>query len=120
MLMRTFPLSAVLAGVAVLAACAALPTEACTDELRIQLGPRDTTVPVGASYQARIGLSSCGGREHLSDSFAWTAADPAVVRVDASTGRVTALASGETHVDVSGQRYGRLGSIRVTVRAPAP
>jgi uncharacterized protein YjdB len=117
---RTLHLIAVLAGAAILVACAALPTEACTHELRIRLGPQDTTVRVGATYQARVGLSSCGGRKQLSDSFTWTAADAAVVRVDASTGRVTALATGETRVTVEGERYGRLGSIRVTVQAAAP
>lgn len=111
---------AALAGAAILIACAAFPTEACTDELLIRLGPQDTTVRVGATYQARAGLSSCGGRKRLSDSFTWTAADAAVVRVDASTGRITALATGETRVTVDGTGYGRLGSIRVTVQAAAP
>ena len=116
MLTRPLRLSAVLIGAAILAACAASATGVCTDDLRIQLGPQDTTVRVGASYQARIALSTCGGRKQVLDSFVWTAANPAVVRVDAPTGRVTALAVGETRVDVAGERYGRLGGIRVTVQ----
>jgi hypothetical protein len=124
MLIHTLRLSAALACAALLTGCpgvspAGLGT-ACTDELRIHLAPRDTAVPVGAAYQASVALSSCGGREKLSDNFVWTAADPAIVRVNASTGRVTALAAGETHVAVEGDYYGRLGNIRVTVRPTAP
>lgn len=117
---RVLRLSAFVGGTAFLAACAAGPAEGlCTDELLIDFGPRDTTVRVGGSFHARIALSSCGGRVQLSDSFTWTAADPTVVQVDASTGRVTALAPGETTIAASGERYG-VWRVRVTVRATGP
>jgi hypothetical protein len=123
MLIHTLRLSSALACAALLTGCPASPTglrTACTDELHIHLAPRDTAVPVGAAYQASVALSSCGGRKKVSDTFVWTAVDPTIVRVNASTGRVTALAVGETHVAVEGDYYGRLGSIRVTVRPTAP
>ena len=87
----------------------------CTDELRIQLAPRDTSVVVGASFQARVSLSTCGGSKRLSDTFTWSSLDPTVVQVIASTGRVTAVAIGETTVNVVGARYGPVGGVRIMV-----
>jgi hypothetical protein len=99
-----------------LGACSVTPFgRDCTDELRIHLAPRDTGVVVGASFQASVSLSTCGGSKRLSDTFTWTSLDPAVVQVTASTGRVTAVATGETTVDVVGARYGPVGAIRITV-----
>lgn len=99
-----------------LAACSVTPFgQDCTDELRIQLAPRDTSVGVGASFQAGVSLSTCGGSKRLSDTFTWSSLDPAVVQVIASTGRVTAVAPGETTVSVVGARYGPVGDIRIIV-----
>jgi len=92
---------------------------ACTDELRIALAPRDTAVAVGEGFTPAVALSSCGGRNRLVDTFTWVARDPAVVSVDPATGRTTGRAPGETAVEVSGARYGRVGAVRVVVR-PGP
>jgi hypothetical protein len=90
---------------------------ACTDELRTDLQPRGTQqIAVGTGFTATITLSTCGGRERLSDTFTWSARDTLVVRVDATTGRVTGRAPGSTAVDVRGTRYGAVGTIPVTVR----
>jgi hypothetical protein len=114
---RILSLVALLACTAAVGSCDAVPmlTGACTHELAVRLAPLDTTVHVGEAYYGRAALSTCGGQKQLPDRFAWTAADPAIVQVDAS-GRIRALATGETEVTVSGERYGRLGTIRVTVR----
>jgi hypothetical protein len=87
----------------------------CTDELRIHLAPRDTSVVVGASFDARVSLSTCGGSKRVSDTFTWTSLDPGVVQVTAATGRVTAVAVGEATVEVVGARSGPVGSIRIIV-----
>ena len=89
----------------------------CTLELRAELSPRDTTLVVGASFTPSVALSSCGGRKRLTDSVTWAAADGAVVSVDPATGRTTARGVGETRVEATGARYGRVGGIAVTVRA---
>src|SRR5687767_11719952 len=87
----------------------------CTDELRVFLTPRDTSVVVAASFQARVALSTCGGSKALSDTFTWSSLDPNVVQVTASTGRVSAVGVGETTVNVVGARYGPVGGIRISV-----
>jgi hypothetical protein len=93
----------------------------CTQELRILLAPRETTLAVGQSFTAILELSTCGGFVKLSDSFAWSARNPAVADVDPRLRRITAKAQGVTSIDVSGRRYGSLGSIQVSVVAtPSP
>ena len=94
-----------------------LPGEACTLELRVDLRPPEQTIAVGQAFTATVELSSCGGRERLTDRFTWQARDPAVVDVDAATGRITGRAPGETLVEVVGRKYGRVGAVRVTVIA---
>jgi len=90
---------------------------ACTDELRTDLQPRgEQQIAVGTGFTATVALSTCGGRERLSDTFTWAARDTLVVRVDVATGRVTGRAPGSTAVDVRGARYGPVGTIPVTVR----
>jgi Bacterial Ig-like domain (group 2) len=93
------------------------PGRVCTLELRVDLRPPEQTITVGQTFTATVELSSCGGRERLSDSFAWQAQDPAIVEVDAAAGRITGKAPGETLVEVSGRKYGRVGVVRVTVTA---
>lgn len=95
------------------------PGRACTRELRVDLRPPEQTITVGQTFTATVELSSCGGRERLSDSFTWQAQDPAIVEVDAAAGRITGKAAGETVVEVSGRKYGRVGVVRVTVTASA-
>jgi hypothetical protein len=87
----------------------------CTDELRVHLSPSDTTVAVGSTFQPVIVLSTCGGSKRLQDSFSLEADDAAVAAVDPATRRITAIGAGETYVTVTGERYGRVGAIRVAV-----
>jgi hypothetical protein len=96
------------------------PGSVCTRELRVDLRPVEQTITVGHAFTATVELSSCGGRERLSDSFTWQAQDPAVVSVDAAAGRITGKAAGETLVEVSGQKYGRVGAVRVIVIVSGP
>ena len=94
--------------------------EACTEELRIYLAPRDTTLVVGESFRPRVALASCGGRRHLTDSVVWKVGDARVVTVDSASGLVTARAPGETVVTGIGVRYGELGRIRLLVQVGSP
>jgi hypothetical protein len=97
-------------------ACSGPPFgRSCTSELLVQLTPEDSRVEVGASFQAMASLWGCGGRERLRDTFTWSSLDPNVAQVIASTGRVTAVGTGETMVNVVGARYGSVGGIRITV-----
>ena len=90
---------------------------ACTDELRVDLQPAgEQQIAVGGGFSPRITLSTCGGRERLSDTFTWSARDTVVARVDPGTGRVTGRSPGSTAVDVRGTRYGAVGTIPVVVR----
>jgi outer membrane biogenesis lipoprotein LolB len=93
------------------------PGRVCTRELRVDLRPPEQTITVGQTFTATVELSSCGGQERLSDSFTWQAQDPAIVEIDAAAGRITGKAPGETLVEVSGRKYGRVGAVRVTVTA---
>jgi hypothetical protein len=100
------------------ASCDALgPGRVCTRELRVGLSPAEQTITVGQTFGVTVELSSCGGRERLSDSFVWQVQDPAIVEVDPARGRITGKAPGETLVEVSGRKYGRVGAVRVTVTA---
>jgi hypothetical protein len=94
--------------------------EVCTQELRIYLAPRDTTLVVGESFRPRVHLASCGGRRHLTDSVVWKLGDAGIATVDSASGLVTARAPGETVVTGIGVRYGELGRIRLLVRVGSP
>lgn len=88
---------------------------ACTDELRVQLTPRDTAVSVGSAFTAAVALSTCGGRQPLADTFTFASTNAAAASVDAATGRVTAVGAGQADIVVTGDRYGQVGRIRLTV-----
>lgn len=104
--------------VLVMSSACTLPTgKVCTAEFRIDLSPRDTAILVGAGFNPTVALSTCGGSKRYTDTFTWTAVDASVVRVVVTTGRTVALKPGLSAVQVTGQRYGQLGSIMVTVRA---
>lgn len=106
-----------LAAAAALVACDRPTAAECTRELRVDLRPQaEQQLAVGASFTASVGLSSCGGRERVTDTFAWSARDPLVVEVEAATGRVTSRSRGTTVVEVRGARYGPVGAIPVVVR----
>jgi len=87
---------------------------ACTRELRFDVTPRATSIAVGQSFVGSMSLSSCGGREKLTDTFIWRSDSPQVASVDA-TGRVRGLATGAATVTVESVGYGATGSIQVTV-----
>ncbi len=91
----------------------------CTRELQVDLRPVEQTITVGQTFTPSVELSSCGGKERVTDSFTLQAQDPAIVEVDDATGRITGKAPGETLVEVSGRKYGRIGAVRVIVTAPA-
>ena len=108
-------------GVGCAATDAERPIEACTLELRTALTPRDTVVPIGASFNTSIALSTCGGRKQLADTFTWRTSDTAVVRVSpngVATASVSARARGHADIEVIGASYGSVGLVRVTVGTP--
>lgn len=96
-------------------ACSDSLTMACTRELLVSQVPADTTIVVGESFTASVALSSCGGRQHLSDTFVWEARDSTVVSVNSTTGRITGRSAGETWVDASGDSYGTVSGSHVVV-----
>src|SRR5467141_893324 len=96
------------------------PGKICTAELGIRFSPADTTVQVGQSFEASVQLLSCGGKEQLTDVITWQAEDPGIATVDGRSGRVVAQGVGATRILASGQRYGSIGGLRVTVQAAAP
>jgi hypothetical protein len=93
---------------------------ACTQELRIQFTPAETTLVVGQSFTPSVALSTCGGAERVTGVFTWQVENNAVASIDRASGRVTARAPGETAVLATGARYGRLGGLRLVVKAAAP
>jgi Big-like domain-containing protein len=87
----------------------------CTNELRVVLDPGSRTLSVGESFTPTVALSSCGGKEKLSDTFTWASRDADIADVVAQSGLVTAKAAGSTRVDVTGAEYGPVGSVELTV-----
>ena len=79
---------------------------ACGDDLVSRVDPRSRALRVGESYVAAASAWGCGGTKRLTDEWRYFAVDTTVVRVDAVTGRVTALAPGATDVGARGRVYG--------------
>ena len=102
-----------------LSACTEIPGSpggrVCTRELRIHFTPPDTSILVGQAFGASVALSSCGGAELLSDVITWHSDDPKIATVNALTGRVVGRGSGQTRVTATGQTYGAVGGIEVSV-----
>ncbi len=94
----------------------ASPDESCTLELRIEVEPGRAELRVGESFQAAVGLSSCGGHRVLTDRISWSSSDPLVLEVAPVTGQVRALAAGSAEVRGVGETYGAVASIAVTVQ----
>ena len=108
-----------LAGLALVATLACnSPTEVrvCTDELRVAWSPGDTTLLIGQSFVPSVTISTCGGRQQLSDVLTWGTSDSSVLRFERTTGRAIGRAAGTASLFVSGERYGSLAEIAVTVR----
>lgn len=98
-----------------ISACSSPFSGNCTSELRVRLSPEDTTVAAGHAFSPTVALSTCSGRQRLEDSFAFESSDAAVAAVDSATGRVTAVGTGRAEITITGQRYGQVGRILVTV-----
>ena len=98
------------------ASCSGEPLTVCTSELRIAYSPFDTAITIGGQFTQRVSLSSCGGREHLTDVISWSSADSTIARINSVTGLVTGVEPGSTLLSPVGQLYHGLGSVRVTVR----
>ena len=99
----------------------------CTEEFGMIFTPHDTTVLVGAQFQATIKLVGCGGRETFSDTFTWASSDTTVATVTPTPtflfdgiGRatVTARSPGVAHIIPTGETYKNLPGPTVTVLAP--
>ena len=101
---------------ALLAACNLSSIISCTDELGMRPEPGAATLSVGQSVSVRVKLTTCGGAKSVSDVITWTADDTAVVRVDGQVGRVTGRSPGVTYVMGTGERYGSVAWIPVTVK----
>jgi uncharacterized protein YjdB len=100
---------------AVLASCN-LPT-VCTQELSVEVLPRDRSIRIGQEFTATATAVSCGGRERSPYTVAWTSRDPAVAGVDAATGRVQGLSSGTARIRAHEPHDAEAvwGEVRVTV-----
>ena len=94
------------------------PTTDCTLELHYDVTPPSADIVVGGAFTGTMRLSSCGGREHLTDVFAWRSISPQIASVDSLTGRVVGQAPGQAIVTVHARYYGVDGWIPVTVRTP--
>lgn len=99
------------------AALLALVTGCDCATVFVRLGSTDHSLAVGESFTAIVYHSGCT-TEPINDVVTWAAEDATIVRVDATTGRTTALRVGETRVLATGQTYGFVGSVRVVVHAP--
>jgi hypothetical protein len=102
------------------AALLALVTGCDCARVFVRFGSTDHTLAVGESFTAIVHFSGsgCGSTQPINDVVTWAAEDATIVRVDATTGRTTALRAGETRVLATGQTYGFVGSVRVIVHAP--
>jgi Big-like domain-containing protein len=92
----------------------------CPADLRARFSPSDTAIVVGQQFTASVALSGCAGTESLTDVVAWSSQEPGIALVDSVSGRVSAVAAGQTHIFARGRTYGSLGSLRVVVNSPAP
>ena len=106
-----------LLSVLVLVACDSFTGADCTSELGMNVRPQgEQQLAVGESFTGSISLSTCSGRQRLTDTFVWSGRDTIVVRVEATTNRVTGRSPGSTFVDVRATRYRAIYTIPVVVR----
>ena len=87
----------------------------CTAELGVHLTPWEPNLKVGEKVTLRVELSTCGGLEHLTDTYTWTSKDTSVAVVNPATGLLTARAPGQVWLHIEGAKYGNLGDYRITV-----
>ncbi len=89
----------------------------CDADLWIRIDPAERVLAPSESFKPSVALRGCGGTEKVSDVFTWAAQDTTIVRVEASTGRTTALRIGETTIIPTGKTHGPVGEVLVRVRA---
>jgi hypothetical protein len=99
------------------AAIALVTSCGCKADLGVRFDPPERFLVVGETFTPSIHLLGCGGTEPLSDEITWAAQDTAIVRVDAGSGRTTALRPGDTFVLANGRTYHGLGGVHVVIRA---
>jgi hypothetical protein len=87
----------------------------CDASLGVRTTPASAQLAVGQSVTPSVHLTGCGGRKTLTDTFSWAAEDSTVVRVDSTSGRITARQPGSTIVNAIGRMYGRVAAIPVSV-----
>ena len=96
-------------------ALAAASASACGEKLTcagvglVRVLPRDTTIPLGASFIARYQEGgTCSDERHGTYhdvSVVWRTADTAVVRLDSLTGRVTGRAVGDAALSIADRGF---------------
>ena len=89
---------------------------ACTQELNFTMVPTAASIAVGQSVTTSMVLTSCGGREHLVDTYRWHSSAPAVASVDSLTGWVTGVAAGQATITISALLIGISGEVPIMVR----
>jgi uncharacterized protein (DUF58 family) len=100
-----------------LASCGVLVPTACTQELGVEVRPRDQTLSVGREFTATATGVSCGGRQRFPYAVRWHSTDPAVAQVDSLSGRVRALSVGTARIQAHepGTRHAFWGEVLVNV-----
>jgi Bacterial Ig-like domain (group 2) len=78
--------------------CVGLPFGACTDELGVEIRPRERTIRVGESFQAQATGITCGGRKRWKMEMYWATVDTSIIRVDRG-GQVNGLKPGFAAVE---------------------
>ena len=99
-----------------MASCGLLEGDACTSELLISVDPTSANIETGEAFTPRVDLSTCSGREAVSDQITWSVASEEVLEVDRITGRAVGRAPGTTELYATGDTHGRLATIPVVVR----
>jgi uncharacterized protein YjdB len=100
-----------------LASCGVLLPIACTQELGVEIRPRDRTLRVGQEFTATATGISCGGRQRFPYAVSWSSTEPEVVEVDSVTGWVRARSAGTARIQAHepGSGTGFWGEVLVTV-----
>jgi hypothetical protein len=86
----------------------------CLGDLSSVFTPNDTTISVGQQFTAHVALFACGSKT-AANTFSWASQDSTVVRVDMSTGVVTAVGKGNTRLTAKGPD-GAFGGLPIAVQ----
>jgi hypothetical protein len=90
----------------------------CTMELVPVYTPPAQTLAVGESFTPSLRATGCDGHLSYVDIYRWRASDTTIIRVDSLSGMTTGLRPGLALLLATGTRFGPLGWMNVTVRAP--